>query len=322
MSDRVIYKNGEFLPESEAKVSIYDAGVNFGAFIFEMTRSFNGKTFKLREHIERLFNSSKYTNINIPLSHNELVLVCEEVIKRNKFNDDDEHRLLILCSPGVLSIYKSTCSEQGSNLIVTDFPLRWTVGGFSNYFKNGISAVITRQQSIPSYMLESRVKHRSRLNLWMANIEASNYKGNNNWALLTDSCGHITEGTGANFFIVKNGKLYTPPAKNILRGISRDYVLELCQELDIEYFEKDIELYDVITADEAFFTGTPFCMLPVSSINGKKIGNYQGFGCTSMVLMEKWSENVGVGIIQQIAKWDQQSVDTSGVSPYVFTNQK
>ena len=106
----------------------------------------------------------------------------------------------------------------------------------------------------------------------MANIEVSQYEGDNNWALLIDPDGFITEGTGDNFFIVEGNKIISPEGRNILRGISRDYTKQVTRELGYEYIEKNIEPYDVYCADEAFITGTPFCIMPVTSLNSVPIG--------------------------------------------------
>ena len=108
----------------------------------------------------------------------------------------------------------------------------------------------------------------------MANIEVSEVSGSNNWALLLDDDGFISEGTGDNFFIIKDGVVISPEGRNILRGISRQYVIdELCPQLGLTCVERNFEPYDVYTADEAFMTGTPFCALPVTSLNGLDIGN-------------------------------------------------
>lgn len=150
----------------------------------------------------------------------------------------------------------------------------------------------------------------------MANIEASQVEGKNNWALLLDPDGFIAEGTGDNFFIVKDNKVITPEGRNILRGISRQYIMdELCHQLNLEVEERNIEPYDVYTADEAFMTGTPFCMLPVTSLNGISIG--QGsVGPVFDSLLKKWSENTQVNIPEQIQKWGSNTV--TGPTPYQF----
>jgi branched-chain amino acid aminotransferase len=319
-SGRVVYFNGEFVPESEAKISIYDSALMFGDMVFEMTRSFNGAQFKLREHIDRLFVGLSILRIEIDLTKDQLEKACLETIERNKpfFAKDDEHRLMIDVSRGLLGIYQGIEGlEKGPNVIIADFPLRWTVSSMGPLFETGINAVIPSQRAIPSSLMDPKIKNRSRLFYLMANIEVSSVEGDNNWALLLDTDGFISEGTGDNFFIVKGNNVITPEGRNILRGISRNYVLEeLCSETGLIPIEKNIEPYDVYTADEAFMTGTPFCMLPVTSLNGIDIGDGK-VGPVFKKLLRSWGKNVGVDIEAQIKSW-QLSGKNSGPTPYKF----
>jgi len=234
------------------------------------------------------------------------------------------HSLLIDVSRGILSIYQGIVgTHKGPNVIIADFPLRWTVAGMGKLFDVGINAVITSQRAIPAQLLEPKVKNRSRIHYLMANIEASNYEGENNWALLLDPDGFIAEGTGDNFFIVKNKAIITPEPRNILRGISREYIFELAKKLGLSCIEKNIEPYDVMTADEAFMTGTPFCILPVSSLNSVPIGT-KPMGDITCQLLDTWSNEVGVNIVEQIKRWDSEGdvQKTSGPSPYSFKSRK
>lgn len=323
---RVVWFNGSLVPEAEAKVSIYDSALMFGDMVFEMTRSFNKVQFKLREHLERLYASIKYVRIPINMSIEEMEHHILETIKANEplFAPDDEHRLMIDVSRGILSIYQGIVgSHQGPNVIIADFPLRWTVAGMGKLFDEGINAVIPSQRAIPASLLEPKVKNRSRIHYLMANIEVSNYEGENNWALLLDPDGFVAEGTGDNFFIVRNDVIITPEPRNILRGISRAYIFELAQKLGLSCIEKNIEPYDVITADEAFMTGTPFCILPVSSLNSVPIG-HEAMGTITRQLLDTWSDEVGVDIVGQIKKWDAErgGAAAAGLSPYSFKGQK
>lgn len=325
MDNRQIWMNGQYVNESEAKLSIYDSALMFGDMVFEMTRSFNGKQFKLEEHFERLFYGLKILRIEIPYSKKELMNVCEEIqsINSSKFKPDDEHRLLIDVSRGLLGIYQGVVNvNSGPNVIIADFPLRWTVRGMSNLFKSGINAVITSQRAIPAQYLDPKIKNRSRLFYLNANIEASLFEGENNWALLLDPDGFIAEGTGDNFFIIKNGTLITPEGRNILRGISREYVMkELAKDLSMNVIEKNIDPYDVYTADEAFMTGTPFCALPVTSLNSVPIGDGR-VGNVFKRILTLWSQNVGVDIEDQIIRWDKEQHDTiQGPTPYSFKSK-
>ena len=273
-SGRVVYFNGQLVPEAEARISIYDSALMFGDMVFEMTRSFGKKQFKLREHIDRLYAGIKILRIPVAMTPEEMEKAVQATIEANDhlFAADDEHRIMIDVSRGLLGIYQDVVGlQKGPNVIIADFPLRWTVAGMGKLFDTGINAVITSQRAIPASLLDPKIKNRSRIHYLMANIEASQIAGDNNWALLLDPDGFIAEGTGDNFFIVKNGKVITPEGRNILRGISRAYVIEeLCPQLGIPVVETNIDAYDVQTADEAFMTGTPFCMLPVTGLRSRR----------------------------------------------------
>lgn len=320
--NRLVFFNEKFIPENEAKISIYDLALMFGDMIFEMTRSFKGKQFLLDQHVDRLLLGIKILRVPFKYTKKQVINFCYDTIEKNKyaFEKDDEHRLMIDVSRGLLGIYNGIEGlHSGPNLVIADFPLRWTVRNMGKLFDNGINAVITSQRAIPSMFMDPKIKNRSRLFYLTANIEASLFKGENNWALLLDINGFISEGTGDNFFIVKDNKVFTPKGKDILRGISRDYVINhLCKKLKIEVYEKNFEPYDVYAADEAFMTGTPFCMLPVTSLNGLKIGD-GARGKIFNKLLSRWNENVGLDIELQIKNWDKKNKKTvSGVTPYKF----
>jgi branched-chain amino acid aminotransferase len=322
-NSRLVYMNGDFIPENEAKISIYDSALMFGDMVFEMTRSFNKNQFKLKEHIERLYTGIKILQIPLKMTMEEMEKAVYETIEKNEpaFSDNDEHRIMIDVSRGLLGIYQEIYgAHKGPNVIIADFPLKWTVAGMGILFDIGINAVITSQRAIPANLMDPKIKNRSRLFYLMANIEASNFAGENNWALLLDPDGFIAEGTGDNFFIIKDGVIITPEGRNILRGISRDYVINtLCLELKLPVVEKNIEPYDVYTADEAFMTGTPFCMLPVTSLNSISIGKGK-VGSIFSRLINQWSQKTDVDIIKQIKDWNGTGLDqdTEAPTPYRF----
>lgn len=318
---RMIWMNGEFVEEQDAKISIFDSALMFGDMVFEMTRSFNKKQFKLREHLERLYAGIKILRIPIKYTIEEMEELCLKTVEKNDpvFTKTDEHRLMINVSRGPLGIYAPVFGGKiGPTVVIADFPLKWTVVGMGSLFDTGINAVITSQRAIPGNLLDPKIKNRSRIHYQMANIEASLFKGDNNWALLLDTDGFIAEGTGDNFFIVKDNVIITPEGRNVLRGISRTYVFELARELKIKCIERNIETYDVYTADEAFMTGTPFSILPVTSLNNLPVGSKITRPVTKM-LIDKWGKNVGVDIIEQIKSFNREVSETkSGATPYKF----
>ncbi|MEH2953034.1 aminotransferase class IV [Candidatus Merdisoma sp. JLR.KK011] len=320
---RKVYYNGEFVDEARACISVYDSALMFGDMVFEMTRSFHKEQFKLREHIERLYASAKYLRIDLEeaMSKEQMEAAIKETIRINEgeFQEDDEHRIMIDVTRGLLSIYEGVVgTHKGLNIIIADFPLRWTVRGMGELFDKGINAVIPSQRAIPASLIDPKVKNRSRIHYLMANMQVSNYEGSRNWALLLDTDNHVAEGTGDNFFIVKNGILLTPEPRNILRGISREYVFEIAKDLGIEYQECNLDVYDVVNADEAFMTGTPFCILPVTTIDGQRIGTGRP-GPVFKRLIDKWGANVNLDIIKQIKAWNAcEDPSEITVSPYSF----
>jgi branched-chain amino acid aminotransferase len=177
-------------------------------------------------------------------------------------------------------------------------------------FEAGINAVIPSQRAIPASLLDPKVKSRSRLHYLMANIEVSRYEGENNWPLLVDHFLSVTESTGANFFVFEDSKLWTSEPENVLNGISREYIL-LMEDVIEDDFTEDF----ICESSEAFFTATPFCMLPVTSINGTPIGDGK-VGPKYKELLNKWSEDVGIDIKGQIQAWDKGAKE--GPSAYKF----
>tara|TARA_B100000989_G_scaffold298747_1_gene289579 strand:- start:11674 stop:12654 length:981 start_codon:yes stop_codon:yes gene_type:complete len=319
---RKVFLNGKFVDESEAKISIYDSALMFGDMVFEMTRSFNKRQFKLREHIDRLYRGLKILRIPIKYSVDELIEICNDVQKTNEefFKETDEHRLLINISRGPLGIYHRIFEKVETTVVVADFPLKWTVSGMDELLipEEGINAVITSQRAIPAELMEPKIKNRSRLFYQMANIEASQFAGKNNWAVLLDTDGFLTEGTGDNIFLVKNNIIYTPEPRNILVGISRNYIFELAEQLNLKVIEKNLETYDAYDCDEFFMTATPFCILPVFKFNNIQISNK--IGKITQALHDKWSENVNLDIWSQIKEFSNEcrNESSNAPTPYVF----
>lgn len=322
-SGRLVFMNGNLIPEVDARVSIYDSALMFGDMVFEMTRSFNKKQFKLPEHLKRLYYGIKILRIPVQMSINEMEEACYKTIEANEpfFDEHDEHRLMINVSRGPLGIYAPIFKGKiEPTVVIADFPLKWTVASMGPLFDTGINAVIPSQRAIPATLLDPKIKNRSRIFYQMANIEVSNYEGSNNWALLIDTDGFIAEGTGDNFFIVKDGDILTPEGRNALRGISRDYIFELSDQLGMRCSERNIEPYDVYCADEAFMTATPFCILPVTSLNHSEIGS-GAVGPITSALLSKWSDNVGVDIRKQIQEYSAEVLNTQDQAiptPYQF----
>ena len=197
------------------------------------------------------------------------------------FDPHDEHRIMINVSRGPLGMYKMVFGGKTEpTLVVADFPVKWTVAHFAPLYDNGVHAVTPSQRAIPSHLLENKIKNRSRMHLLMANLEVSQVADPNAWALLLDPDGFVAEGTGANFFIVADGKLLTPEPRNVLRGTRRAYVLQLAEKLGTPTEETNIGLYDVVHADEAFYTSTAMSMLRTLWIHGTCLSPMPSMRCS------------------------------------------
>jgi len=300
---RTVYLDGQFVPESEATLSIYDLSVMQAAAAFEMTRSFNGVHFKLGEHLERLAHSCDLLSIpyqQIPY-HGTLESIIEELTRRNNHGPGEEHRLLIVVSPGCAPMYRELAGVIPHPFVyIADFPLRYTVAGFSKYFTEGVHCVTSKIQQVPDACVPSAAKHRSRLHFHLAQQQAPPGM----WPLLlgrfcpedAEPWYEYTEAPGANICYVRHGRIYTVDV-NCLDGISLQTVKELVPT------ESNGLLRDDCDMDELWLTGTPFCMLPVVSLDGHPIGD----GTPGPVFKEtlaQWSKLVGVDIAGQIARWD------------------
>lgn len=293
---RTVYLDGKFVKEQDAKLSIYDLSVMQAAAAFEMTRSFNGVHFKLRAHLDRLLASCQALSLSFPWTLDEVECWCHETAARNDHGPGEEHRLLIVVSPGCAPMYK----ELGGViphpfLYIADFPLRYTVKGFSRYFTEGVHCVTSQVRQVPDACVPSSAKHRSRLHFHLAQMQAPS----GTWPLMRNWQGDYTEGPGVNICFVTGGNVYaiTPQA---LPGISMHTVLDL----RLQSFAGSWGGHPLHTVDELWLTGTPFCMLPVVSLDGKPIGTGRP-GPVFKETLAKWNALVGVDIQQQIEEWDR-----------------
>jgi len=321
---RKVYLNGEFVDERDARVSIFDSALMFGDMVFEMTRSFNRKQHCLRQHLERLYRGIKQLRIPLKMTIDEMEQLVHQTEEVNEaaFAPTDEHRIMINVSRGPLAMYKIVFGGKiEPTVVIADFPVKWTVASFAHIYDVGYHAITPSQRAIPSPLLEAKIKNRSRMHYMFANLQVSLVSDPNALALLLDPDGFIAEGTGANFFIVQDGKLYTPEGRNILRGIKRWYVMNLAQRMGIEVCEKNLELYDAYHADEAFFTSTGFSMLPCTKLNGIKIGDGKP-GPMFKRLIDAWSADVGVDIIAQTKAFAAEIGDVlSGTNIYRYQSE-
>jgi branched-chain amino acid aminotransferase len=261
-----IYLNGQIVPQEEARVSVFDHGFLYGDGVFEGIRVYDGNVFRLKEHIDRLYESAKCIALEIPLAREEMTQATLATIAVNE-KRDAYIRLVVSRGPGDLGIDPSKCSTPTVVIIVTSIALYPP-----EFYEKGISIVTTSVRRIPSQCLDPRIKSLNYMNNILAIIEAK--KAGAPEGLMLNLQGRVAECTADNIFIVKNGRLKTPPElEGALGGITRNAVIDMARNADIPYTESRLGLHDLYNADECFLTGTGAEVMPVSSVDGRQIGN-------------------------------------------------
>jgi branched-chain amino acid aminotransferase len=262
----LVYIDGKYYPKSEAKISVYDHGLLYGDGVFEGIRAYNGIVFKLKEHIDRLYRSAHPIFLKIPLTKAELTEALLETLRKNNLTDA-YIRLVVTRGIGDLGLDPRKC-PKATVIIITEPTL---VLHSPEKLEKGISTVITwvRRNSVDAATHE--LKSLNYLNSILGKIEANNNGVDE--AICLDKTGFVCEGVGENIFIVKDGKLLTPPlSSGALDGITRTFVIKLAKKMGIEVTERNITPNELFTADEAFFTGTAAEVAPIHDVNGRVIG--------------------------------------------------
>ena len=306
--DRKVYFNGDYVPESEARVSIFDSALMFGDMLFEMTRSYNGEPFRLSQHLERLYAGLKIAEIDCGLTIDEMEEATLRTVEVNRpcFPEGLDFQIMHNVSRGPLPQYETVFPQGlGPTVTINCWPLTFHMAATADNYDTGVHLVIPPQRSVPARLIDPKIKNRSRIYYQMANLQARKIDPAAS-ALLTDEDGFITEGTGNNFFLVKDGELFTPEPRNILRGVTRQTVMDLAGDLGIPCHERNLEPYDVSAADEAFITSTTIALLPATRFNGQPIGDGQ-VGPMVHSLLDAFSEMVGVDIVAQAKRYKQEA---------------
>ena len=304
---RVVYFNGDFVPESEARVSIFDSSLMFGDMAFEMTRTFNHQPFRLRVHLERLYASLRLLEIECGLTIDEMETITLETLDRNISTeaDDVDWQIMHDISRGPLDFYRTVFPEGVHPTVsINCWPLIAHAGSFAPTYETGVNLAIPAQQAIPAHLLDAKAKTRSRIHYQMAQLQAKRM-GGNVWPLLLDPDGFLAEGPGWNVFLVKKGVVYTPEPRNILLGVSRDTTIELARELNLSVRETNLGRYESLQADELFCTSTPFCLVHASTFENQTVGDGRP-GSVFKKLTHAWQNHVGVDFIAQAKEYAER----------------
>ena len=294
--ENVVFFNGQLVPEKEVGIPIRDRGFIYGDAVFDATRTFNGKTFRLREHIQRLYNSLRYLRIDPGMSPEEMERWSLEVVDHNHplLPKGQDMWVMQRISRGVESTEPG--AEMRPTVLIESHAIPFARR--ASLYRDGISVVTPSVPRIPPRFLSPRAKTHNYLNLVLGDLEVQDTDPNA-WSVMLDESGNLTEGRGSNIFLVKDGTVATPQGHFVLEGITRSVVMELARGLDVPVAECDLDLYDAYTADEAFLTSTSLCICPISKVNGATIGDGNVPGPVTRQLMAAFSDLAGMDYVEQ-----------------------
>lgn len=293
-NERVAFLNGEIVPESRALISFRDAGFIYGDAVFDTARTFGGKPFRLKEHVDRLFDTLSYVRIDPGMTKEEVMAATEEVVRINAalLGPDEDYWVSQRISSGVAPLDGAPAGGPTVVIECTPLPLKTRAA----MFRDGIDAVVSGIRRTPPSALSPNAKTNNYMNMKLAQKEVSAVSPGA-WAVLLDETGSLCEGAGCNIFIVKDGTLITPGTEYILAGITRDVALELAREAGIPVEIRPVSPHMAAIADEAFFTSTSLCVCPLRSLNGRPFPNNPG--PVTERLMKDFSALIGFDYVDQ-----------------------
>jgi branched-chain amino acid aminotransferase len=296
MSDRIAYVNGNYVPEREGAVPIFDRAFSSGDAVYDVARTFKHVPNKLREHCERLARSAAYTRIRMPVSVEQLQDICRHVLKTNLAGVRPEDDLIIwmILTRGTESPTRNPMDAVASTLVVYTVPPHYH--RFSKFYETGAHLMTASTRRTPPECLDPRAKIANKMNHIQAELEV---KAGDRDAipLMLGTDGLVAEASYANIFFVRDGRVLTPRPKNILLGIMRQNVFDIAPKANVEVVEGDFYPYDVYLADEIFLTTTSFSILPVGRFNGQPLKGVPG--AVTQRLMSAWSREIGVDFVHQ-----------------------
>lgn len=263
---RKIYLNGKIVPEEEARISVFDHGYLYGDGIFEGIRAYNGRVFKLNEHIKRLYQSAKTIMLDIGIEPGKMQEVILKTIRENSLRDA-YIRVVVSRGVGDLGLDPRKCKEPSIVVIASEISLY-----DQQLYENGLKVMTVPTRRNGAEMVNPRIKSLNYLNNIMARIEAN--LRNMPEAIMLNNDGFVAECTGDNIFIIEENLLITPPRyAGILKGIKREAVIEIGENLGLELREELFTRHDLYNAEECFLTGTAAEVIPVVEVDGRVIGD-------------------------------------------------
>ena len=263
-----IYIDGKYYSEQNAKISVFDHGLLYGDGIFEGIRAYNGRVFKLKEHVDRLFCSAKALLLEIPLTHAAMMKAVVDTCRQNKLRNG-YIRLVVTRGVGTLGLNPNRCKKPSVIIIAGKIQLYP-----EEYYKDGLDIITVPTVRNLHSALNPAIKSLNYLNNILAKIEANDAGVAE--AVMLNHEGYVSECTADNIFIIRGGQVQTPgTTEGLLEGVTRGVMLELCRRMNVPCVEKRLERYDLYTADECFLTGTGAEVIPVTRIDGREVGKGQ-----------------------------------------------
>ncbi len=292
-TEPIVFLNGALVPESQAGIPIRDRGFIYGDAVFDAARTFSGIPFKLTEHVKRLYDSLRYVRIDPGIGMEEMEDWSRKVVEHN----------YPLLPPGqdMWVMQRITRGVEGPGEAAPTVLIETHAIPFVSrapLYRDGARVTTPSVPRVPPRFMSPRAKTHNYLNLVLGDLEAQGTDPGS-WAILLDEAGNLTEGRGSNIFLVKDGAVATPKGQYVLEGITRRTVLDLADGLGMETTERDLDLFDAYTADEAFLTSTSLCICPVSSVNGTGIGDGNTPGPVTRRLMKSFSDIAGMDFEEQ-----------------------
>ena len=294
IEDLYTFINGEFVTHKDAVIPINDSGFTQGDAVFDTARTFSGNVYKLEEHVDRFFMSLNYMQIQSPYTKEELVKFSQQLLDMNVplLGNNEDYWIFLRITRGAVNKE----GEQVPNVIIhcTNIPFKQR----ANFYDSGMPIIFPSVRRTAHDALSPRAKVNQYINFTMADLEVHNIDKNAK-AVLLDKNGNITEGSGANIFLVKNNEIFTPKEQFVLAGIGRSDAMGLAKGLGMTLTEKDLVTYDAFTADEIFITSTSFCIVPVGTVNGRQIGEGDVPGKITKRLQDAFIDSIGFDYVNQ-----------------------
>ena len=296
MDERVVYLNGDFVPEHRAVVSVFDRAISAGDGIYDVGRSFGHAPDKFDAHARRLVASARYTRIELGMDAAAIERVMLDVFERNRplLAPDDDYIVWIIATRGAETPTRNPLHAGAPTVVCYCLPPNYH--RFAKFYRVGAELVSVSTRRTPADSLDPRAKITNKMNHIQAEFEARAYNAEA-FPLMLAADGTVAESSAANLFFVRDGRLFTP-RRNVLLGIMRENVIDLAPEANVEVVEGDFLPYDLKTADEIFLTTTSFSILPVSRLDGRSLPESVP-GPVTRRLMNAWKRRIGVDFIDQ-----------------------